>query len=602
MSKSLEEYSREELIEEIKSLKKQKKFGLVWEDKPEKVVKDCETKLPVVKEVEEKAIENAPGEPTNIIIEGDNYHALSVLNYTHAGKVDVIYIDPPYNTENREFIYNDCRVDAEDSFRHSKWLSFMKKRLELARNLLKDSGVIFVSIDEHEYATLKLLMDEVFCESFLANITWDKRNPKGNSNTISSVTEYILCYANNKECIEELKTVKENADVMMWKAKQLYQKCGKSVVPECIIESIKLGANINKNDFAKQYELKDANRDFNKWLKVMPFSEGEKAYKNIDEKGDLYRPVSMAAPKDSKNKYSLIHPVTGKACPVPKTGWRNKKDTMDKLLENNEIIFGVDEKTIPNRKYLLKDYRYQTLSDLFAYAGNGIDDLISVVPGASFDNPKPLFIINKIIRAYCKSDAVILDFFAGSGTTGQSVMELNKEDGGHRQFILVTNNENQIAEKVTYPRIETVITGIRPDGTKYSDGIPANLRYFKTDFVEKGKTTDDTREALITECCDMIRIRENAFEHVASTPEYRFYKNDKIFVPIIFDQFAIAETWEKVEELNKDKLPVHCYNFSYNRHANEEEIPEDTELEWTACSIPETVLEVYRKIFRKKEV
>ena len=189
-------------------------------------------------------------------------------------------------------------------------------------------------------------------------------------------------------------------------------------------------------------------------------------------------------------------------------------------------------------------------------------------------------------------------------------MELNKEDGGHRQFILVTNNEANgqadagaegIAEKVTYPRIKTVITGIRPDGTKYSNGIPANLRYFKTDFVEKGKTTDDTREALITECCDMIRMRENAFEHVASAPEYRFYKNDKVFVPIIFDQFAIAETWELVEKLNTEKLPVHCYNFSYNRHANEEEITEETELTWTACSIPETVLEVYRKIFRKKE-
>ncbi len=118
MGRRLEECTQEELIEYIKSLKKQKRFGLVWEDKPEIVVKECETKLPVVKEVEEKAIENAPGEPTNIIIEGDNYHALSVLNYTHAGKIDVIYIDPPYNTGNKDFIYNDCYVDKEDTFRH----------------------------------------------------------------------------------------------------------------------------------------------------------------------------------------------------------------------------------------------------------------------------------------------------------------------------------------------------------------------------------------------------------------------------------------------------------------------------------------------------
>ena len=177
MSKSLEEYSREELIAKVRELKSQKKFGLVWEDKPEKVVKECETKLPVVKEVEDKAILNAPDEPTNIIIEGDNYHALSVLNYTHAGKVDVIYIDPPYNTGNKDFVYNDCYVDKEDTFRHSKWLSFMSKRLELAKNLLADDGVIFISIDDNEHAELKLLCDEIFGnEKFVNDLVWYYKN------------------------------------------------------------------------------------------------------------------------------------------------------------------------------------------------------------------------------------------------------------------------------------------------------------------------------------------------------------------------------------------------------------------------------------------
>ena len=148
-----------------------------------------------------------------------------------------------------------------------------------------------------------------------------------------------------------------------------------------------------------------------------------------------------------------------------------------------------------------------------------------------FSYPKPVSLIKTICKMASNKESIVLDFFAGSGTTGQAVMELNQEDGGHRRFILVTNNEANgqadagaegIAEKVTYPRIKTVITGIRPDGTKYSDGIPANLRYFKTDFVEKGKTTDDTREALITECCDMIRIRKNAFEHTGFIKTIRF--------------------------------------------------------------------------------
>jgi len=143
VSKPLSEYTREELLEYVQNLKQQKKFGLVWEDKPEKVVEECDKKLPVLEEIPEKAINDAPGEPTNIIIEGDNYHALSVLNYTHAGKIDVIYIDPPYNTGNKDFIYNDNYVDKEDTFRHSKWLSFMNRRLKLAKNLLSDDGVIF---------------------------------------------------------------------------------------------------------------------------------------------------------------------------------------------------------------------------------------------------------------------------------------------------------------------------------------------------------------------------------------------------------------------------------------------------------------------------
>ena len=160
--KKLEDYSKEELISIIKSIKKQKKFGLVWEDKPEKVATDCKEKLPVLNEDASKAISKAPGQPTNIIIEGDNYHSLSALNYTHAGKIDIIYIDPSYNTGKKDFTYNDKYVDEEDTYRHSKWLSFMSKRLQLAKELLAKDGVIFISIDDNEFANLKILCDEIF--------------------------------------------------------------------------------------------------------------------------------------------------------------------------------------------------------------------------------------------------------------------------------------------------------------------------------------------------------------------------------------------------------------------------------------------------------
>ena len=579
MGRRLEEYTQEELIEYIKTLKKQKRFGLVWEDKPEKVVKECETKLPVLKEVDDKAIKKAPGEPTNIIIEGDNYHALSVLNYTHAGKVDVIYIDPPYNTGNKDFIYNDCYVDKEDTFRHSKWLSFMEKRLRLAKNLLADDGVIFISINDIEQAHLKLLCDQIFGEqNFIANIVNRTPNQTNDKNK-KQVHEYILTYG--------LKLTDKK--VLSGKKICQFARCttGKENQTQPVL-LFPAGLDVEglKDGVYNQPRKTGGNED-------IELISGRLVVKD----GKLFNDVEMKARWSCPNDIKQY---------VKKIKERSDLPIFNKFGKELKRLFLKGSRFQP----ILEKIGYDDLESIINIPDKGSSDLEKLGLGGAFSYPKSINLIKRLIDLTQKN-AVVLDFFAGSGTTGQAVMELNKEDGGHRQFILVTNNEANgksdagaegIAEKVTYPRIKTVITGIRPDGTKYSDGIPANLRYFKTDFVEKGKTTDDTREALMTECCDMIRIRENAFEHVASTPEYRFYKNDKVFVPIIFDQFAIAETWELVEELNTEKLPVHCYNFSYNRHANEEEIPEDTELEWTACSIPETVLEVYRKIFRKKEV
>ena len=146
--------SKEQLIAEIKRLKKGKKFGLLWEDKPENVAELCKTKLPVLVNVEDKEISDGSNEPTNILIEGDNYHALSVLNYTHKGRIDVIYIDPPYNTGAKDWKYNNAYVDINDSYRHSKWLSFMEKRLKLAKQLLKNNGVLICTVDKNEQATL----------------------------------------------------------------------------------------------------------------------------------------------------------------------------------------------------------------------------------------------------------------------------------------------------------------------------------------------------------------------------------------------------------------------------------------------------------------
>ena len=183
-------------------LRSHKKYGLVWEDKPEAVEEEMKVKLPVLKEVKERAIINdteTEHYPNHVIIEGDNLHAEVVLDYVAANSIDVIYIDPPYNTGNKDFIYNDKYVDSEDSYRHSKWLSFMSKRLKIARKLLSEDGVIFMSIDDNEQSQLKLLCDEIFGESnFVAKFDWRKKTGANDAKDIAVITESILCYALNK--------------------------------------------------------------------------------------------------------------------------------------------------------------------------------------------------------------------------------------------------------------------------------------------------------------------------------------------------------------------------------------------------------------------
>lgn len=177
-----------------------KKYGLIWEEHEERVDKELETQIPTFEEIKDKEIVSNPNEKFNFLLEGDNLHSLYLLEKTHKEKIDVIYIDPPYNTGNKDFVYNDCYVDSEDSYRHSKWLSFMKKRLEIANELLSSNGTIFISIDDNEFAQLKLLCDDIFGESdFVTSIHWKRSESQNNSaKQLAIVGEYILCYTKNK--------------------------------------------------------------------------------------------------------------------------------------------------------------------------------------------------------------------------------------------------------------------------------------------------------------------------------------------------------------------------------------------------------------------
>ncbi len=568
--KKLEDYSKEELISIIKSIKKQKKFGLVWEDKPEKVATDCKEKLPVLNEDTSKAISKAPGQPTNIIIEGDNYHSLSALNYTHAGKIDIIYIDPPYNTGNKDFIYNDRFVDTEDSFKHSKWLSFMEKRLKLAYSLLSDEGVIFISINDIELPYLRLLCDSIFNESnLIANLIWKCRNSLYYTEpTVSISTEYILCYAKNKSSFYLKAFDKDN------------------------IGDEKALQGFFFNRIKKKYD-------------------GEN-YSNPDNDPNGPFITSGKVRDDGRPKYTVVSP-TG----VEHTeAWVYTPEVFKKLDEAGQIYWGKDGSAQPRKKSYYKDFIGNVSSNLLmdetmksidengkikkdkyfeiGTTESGTKELKKILGRDAFPYPKPSTLINYLVRLYPKQSATVLDYFAGSGTTGQAVLTMNKEDGGTRSFILCTNNEGRIAEEVTYPRIKNVING-------YSDaeGISANVRYFKTSFIEKEETLDKLRRKLSPACEGMIRIREGIFNKTIDEDLFKVFEENGQIVGVIYDRFELEKYIDQIEELETDK-PVHLYVFSYDNSGRLDEVTKTTKHEYESQPIPEGVLEIYKKIFKDR--
>lgn len=549
-TKSLSEYTKDELLDYIYSLKKQKKFGLVWEDKPEKVATECKRKLPVLCEDTSKAIRKASGQPTNIIIEGDNYHALSVLNYTHSESIDIIYIDPPYNTGNKDFRYNDSYVDKEDSFRHSKWLSFMSKRLRLARDLLSDSGVIFISIDDNEYANLKLLCDDIFDRSnYIDTIVWKKtENIKMDSKFLSQNKDFILAYR-------------------------------KSPSVQFFLKEASTSERFKLEDEKGKYYLRKLDSLSSSYSKGMDYV--------IEYDGVCYYPGG------SKEKWEKRQQGEhGSKAPT----WLWSKQKYEKGLEEGEIVFR--NGNVYNKvRYDGKAKKpYINIQKLVSQQ-TGQKELDTIFNGKRvFDHPKPTEAIEWLIKLVPNNEnATILDFFAGSGTTGHAVLKLSSDDGNARTFIMCTNNESKIAEEVTYPRLRKVINGYgnRPE-------IMANLRYFRTEFVDKGLSLDESRENIISRMVDVIRVKEGVYESILDEAELKLFSDGKIDVAIVFNPFNMQDIWKKIEKNNPEDLDTHLYIFAYSpdTSAFTDEIPDDTSIHWESKPIPDGILRVYKKIFR----
>lgn len=448
---------------EIESELTSKKYGLVWEQHEEAVDVMMRDNIPVFTEVPEREITAAPGQGYNFILEGDNLHSLRLLEKTHKGKIGVIYIDPPYNTGGKDFTYDDQYVDGNDAYRHSKWISFMATRLRSMRELLSKTGVIFISIGEQEVASLKMLCDEIFGED--NGITIFSRQMKSGGAKGKFYTpniDYILAYAKNISELPNFRAImtQKQIDVFYSKTETAGERAGEVYGEERLFKA-SLDARPNQ-----RYYIQCPDGSF-----AIPPGEHFPAHLVEGE---------TVLPSGSDKVWKWIYP-------------RYQAE-----LAKNNIVFKrtktsglVDEHgnqspwNIYNKLWLSEQQDKGVVPSNFITEFENRQSAAEMKKlGISFTYAKPVNLIKYLLNiANQPKDIIILDCFAGSGTTGHAVLQLNEDDGGSRQFILCTNNEGDICETVTYPRIKTVITGQRSDGSAYSDGLPANVKYYRTDFV-----------------------------------------------------------------------------------------------------------------------
>lgn len=563
--RDLDGLTNEEKAALLELLNKQKKYGLVWEEKTEDVEERLRDHLPVLEEDKDKYIPSTcPDAPNHILIEGDNLEALTALSYTHEGRIDVIYIDPPYNTGNKDFIYNDSYVDSEDGYRHSKWLSFMSKRLKIAKRLLSDKGVIFISIDDNEQAQLKLLCDTTFGQDkFVATIPWRKRTAKSDvPHYLSQDYEWVMCYANN-----------------------LYF------------------AGIKK-ETRKYYETPDfPNRPW----RVHDLTKQTTA----EERPNSF--FTIVNPKNNK-EYPANHLRT----------WAITKETFDLYYEVDRIVFPGDYDFLkisrPVLRYWKEDdekkdglrFGYTTVSSYIneevGMTQDGTKDITNIFGKKAFGFPKPLSLIHFLLKISNphEKQLSILDFFAGSGTTLHATMQLNSEDGGHRQCILVTNNENNICEGVTYERNKRVINGYTtPKGEKVEGLHDNKLRYYKTKLLPREKSPRNMR-ALMAAATELLCIKEDLYEENRRFGRYRlnpraaryFEKGERRMLIVYCEELA-DQIAEEIKTLDFGGKRLKIYIFSPDRYAFDDNFFE-VENKVQLVALPAAIYDAYRRVLPKK--
>lgn len=554
------------LKSEIRRLKKNY-LGLVFEDKPEDIMTQCRENVPVLKEVKARRIVSDDQNQNNLLIEGDNYHSLSVLNYTHKKNIDLIYIDPPYNTGANNWKYNNDYVDKEDEYRHSKWLSLMRHRLNLAKNLLKDDGVLICAIDDNEQAHISVLIESIFSAHEQHAITI-VHNPKGvQGKNFSYTHEYaIFVVPKDKKIIGDRSLTEE--EIYVSNLRNWGNESERTDAKNCFYPII-----ISKN-------------------KIVGFG---------GVSPDNFHPKSA----NEKQKDGTVH-----VYPIDEKGierkWRYARQSVEEI---KDILQIKESRGDLVQIMIAKDYgTYKTVWTDKKYDASeyGTKLLRKIIPNCDFDFPKSLYTVYDCLFAVVgnRPQANILDFFAGSGTTGHAVLEMNKVDGGKRKFILCTNNENNngngtggIAESVCYPRIKNVIKGYKDKKNEKVAGLGGNLFYYKTDLVniEKiHKIPDEAKIRVTYEAGEMIAVREDTLNEVERNEWWQIFEGKGRITAIYFKEDK-SKLGELIEKLEKKNAPVAIYIFSWGKNEYKGEY---SSVNIRVEDIPEPILEVYKEINR----
>lgn len=554
-----------ELESELHRLKRQKKYGLVWEDKPEEVVLQCRENIPILKEAKARRIADSEELPTNLLIEGDNYHALSVLNYTHRESFDVIYADPPYNTGNKSWRYNNDYIEKDDAFRHSKWLSYISKRLTLAKNLLSESGILIFAIDDYEAHTLRLLLDEVMGEENRLGTVAVVHNPRGRNDDRFFATqhEYMLVYAKDRNKAELGNFALSEEDKGQYKKRDAISAYAET-------SFMRTGNNSNRHERPKLFYSIYFNAKTEKLslvptkgsVEILPINEageektwrwGKETFERLCDT-DLFVKIVKGKPRIFKKRR-----LTEEAGKKPKTVWYNPR-------------------------YDASSYGIMVLQDIFGR-------------GNHFNYPKSLLLMRDVLEVTSKPDSLILDFFAGSGTTGHAVLGLNREDGGSRRFVLCTNNENNICEEVTYERLKRVIKGYKNKKGDKVEGLGGNLAYYKADLVNIEKlhrVSDEAKIKITHQAGEMIAIREDTPTEVERNDWWQIFEGPDKVTAIYFkeDKTRLGELVKQLEAMERS-VTLYIFGWGKNEYKNEY-----STREIRVEDIPDPILEVYKEINR----